>query len=77
MNLARSQHVFDYSSDDNLTKITLSNTVTFNIERDFNRHWRGTWKVRRFEERKDFERNGHCIASVRIQPTFAIRISCT
>jgi outer membrane protein assembly complex protein YaeT len=58
---SRSEHVFDYSTDQNFTKITLANVITFNLEHDFNRHWRGTWRLWQYEERKDFERNGHCL----------------
>jgi outer membrane protein assembly complex protein YaeT len=61
INVSRSEHVFDYSTDLNFTKITLANVITFNLERDFNRHWRGTWRVWQYEERKDFEINGHCL----------------
>jgi outer membrane protein assembly complex protein YaeT len=62
VSLTRSEHVFDYSNSANLTSITTSNVINFNLERDFNKHYRGIWKLWGFEERKDFERNGHCIA---------------
>lgn len=63
VNISRSEHVFDYSTNENFTDITLANIVTVNLEHDFNRHWRGTWRVWQYEERKDFERNGHCLKS--------------
>jgi len=61
VNITRSQHVFEYSQDADFTQITLSNILTFNLEHDFNRHFRGTWRVWQYEEREDYEINGHCL----------------
>lgn len=58
INLARSEHVFDYNSDIDQTMITTSNIVTFQLERDFTRHIRGVWRLWSRDERKDFERHG-------------------
>lgn len=59
--LTRSEHVFDYSAT--ATYITLANIATINLEHDFNRHWRGIWRLWQFEERKDFEVHGNCIVN--------------
>lgn len=60
LNLARSERVFDYQSDTQLTKITISNRFDFLIERDFYARSKFTWKVWGLEFRKEFERHGVC-----------------
>lgn len=70
VNYTRSEHVFEYDTDASvlqqtgnvpITSITLTNAVTFNLEHDFNRHFRGTWKLWSDEERKDYSTTGECL----------------
>lgn len=73
VNFTRSEHVFEYNTDPTiiqangqplgipLTQLTLTNLLTVNLERDFNRHFRGTWKLWSQEERKDYELHSNCL----------------
>ncbi len=64
LNLTRSEQVFYYRSDKDVTPLTTINRIDFLAEREFNRVTRLSWKVWSLESRKEWERNGKCINKV-------------
>lgn len=61
VNLTRSERIFEFDSDNSVTKITASNKVDLYAEHDFDKHLRLTWKVWSMDARREFERYGRCI----------------
>lgn len=61
VNLTRSEQIFQYNKDNNITPITTINRIDLLAEREFNRHVKLTWKVWSLELRRERERNGKCI----------------
>jgi outer membrane protein insertion porin family len=64
LNLTRSERVFEYDSDNALTRITTSNRLDLLAERDLTRVTKLTWKAWSIETRQEWERNGWCIPGV-------------
>jgi outer membrane protein assembly complex protein YaeT len=60
--LTRSEHVFDYQSDSNVTKILESNRIDLLAERDLTQHTKFTWKIWSMDRRRERERHGYCIS---------------
>jgi outer membrane protein assembly complex protein YaeT len=61
VNLTRSEHVFEYESDHQLTRITTSERLDLLAERDITRYTKLTWKTWSLELRREWERQGRCI----------------
>jgi outer membrane protein insertion porin family len=62
VNLTRSERVFSYDSAfRGLTSVTLSERADFLVERQFNKAFRGTFRVWGIDRRKDFEADGRCL----------------
>lgn len=61
VHVSRSEKVFEYSSLNEFTSITVSNRVDFLVERDLTKRTKFTWKAWSLDSRQDFERYGRCL----------------
>jgi outer membrane protein assembly factor BamA len=61
VNLTRSEHVYQYQSEERVTPIVESNRTDFLAERDITLHTKAYWKVWSLDWRKEFERDGRCL----------------
>ncbi len=68
LNLTRSERVFEYERENELTKITTSNRVDLLAERDLTRFTKLTWKTWSLESRREWERQGRCIDEATYNP---------
>lgn len=61
VNLTRFDRVYNYTKENRVTNISLSNRFDALLERDFNKHHKLTWKLLSLDFITSFEREGRCL----------------